>query len=175
MKYLILALFLGAFFSIVLGLILDLPYSEKLVGFGVTGLFLVVFPLFWSGIVFFLSILGGWGTMAESYPERIKIDPQCFSAQRAILGISVNYNGVLNICADYEGLHFSVMFMFRPGHRPFFVPWEDIHAVKKQHFLFQVVEMRFARTQNRPFRIYLKLADQLVAASNGRWSYEGRE
>ena len=53
MKYLILALFLGAFFSIVLGLILDLPYSEKLVGFGVTGLFLVVFPLFiyyrWKG------------------------------------------------------------------------------------------------------------------------------
>ncbi len=39
--------------SIICGLSLDLDYSEKLIGFGVVGLFLVVFPLFsyyrWKG------------------------------------------------------------------------------------------------------------------------------
>ena len=39
--------------SIISGLVLDLDYSQKLIGFGVVGLFLVVFPLFsyyrWKG------------------------------------------------------------------------------------------------------------------------------
>ena len=45
--------FLASFTSIICGLTLDVEYSEKLAGFGVVGLFLVVFPLFsyyrWKG------------------------------------------------------------------------------------------------------------------------------
>ncbi len=37
---------LASLTSILLGFILDVAYSEKLIGFGVLGLFLVVFPLF---------------------------------------------------------------------------------------------------------------------------------
>lgn len=46
MKYLILILTLASLTSIFLGFILDLEYSQKLIGFGVVGLFFVVFPLF---------------------------------------------------------------------------------------------------------------------------------
>ncbi|NNC51289.1 MAG: hypothetical protein HKO01_12230 [Flaviramulus sp.] len=46
MKYLILILTIAAFTSIILGFALDLEYSQKLIGFGVLGLFLIVFPLF---------------------------------------------------------------------------------------------------------------------------------
>jgi hypothetical protein len=38
--------FLASFSSIVCGLLLDVDYKEKLIGFGVVGLFFVVFPLF---------------------------------------------------------------------------------------------------------------------------------
>ncbi len=45
--------FLASITSIICGLSIDVDYSEKLVGFGVVGLFLVVFPLFsyyrWKG------------------------------------------------------------------------------------------------------------------------------
>jgi hypothetical protein len=45
--------FLVSFSSIICGFILDVDYSEKLIGFGVVGLFLIVFPLFsyyrWKG------------------------------------------------------------------------------------------------------------------------------
>jgi hypothetical protein len=45
--------FLGSFSSIICGYFLDVDYSQKLIGFGVIGLFLVVFPLFsyyrWKG------------------------------------------------------------------------------------------------------------------------------
>jgi len=53
MKYLILILSIAALTSILLGFILDVDYSQKLIGFGVMSLFLVVFPLFsyyrWKG------------------------------------------------------------------------------------------------------------------------------
>ena len=38
--------FLTSFASIVCGLVLDIAYTQKLIGFGVLGLFFVVFPLF---------------------------------------------------------------------------------------------------------------------------------
>ena len=46
MKYIIAFLFIVSLASIVTGYFLDVSYSEKLIGFGVVGLFVIVFPLF---------------------------------------------------------------------------------------------------------------------------------
>jgi hypothetical protein len=46
MKYVIWVFFLASIASILSGYFLEVTYSEKLIGFGVVGLFLVVFPLF---------------------------------------------------------------------------------------------------------------------------------
>ena len=53
MKYIILIATITAFTSIILGFILDVDYAQKLIGFGVMGVFFVVIPLFsyhhWKG------------------------------------------------------------------------------------------------------------------------------
>jgi hypothetical protein len=134
--------------------------------------FSVVFPLFWATIAFLISRLGGWGSMAEAYPYREPLIVQCFPLQSAILRFMSNYNAVVKICADEQGLYFSVMFLFRPGHAPFFVPWEEISGTRKQYFLYPVVDLRFQRTPNLPFRVYKRTADKLVEAGNGRWAYK---
>jgi len=46
MKYIIWFFFIASIGSIITGYIFDLEYSNKLIGFGVVGLFFVVFPLF---------------------------------------------------------------------------------------------------------------------------------
>ena len=46
MKYLIWFLFIMTMVSMLIGLTVELPYSNKLIGFGVIGLCAVVFPLF---------------------------------------------------------------------------------------------------------------------------------
>ena len=46
MKYIILFVFLAALGSILTGYILENEWSQKLIGFGVVGLFFIVFPLF---------------------------------------------------------------------------------------------------------------------------------
>lgn len=46
MKYVIVFLLVASLASIVCGYVIDASYSEKLIGFGVIGLFILVFPLF---------------------------------------------------------------------------------------------------------------------------------
>ena len=46
MKYIIIVLFFCTLFSIIIGFVIDSEYSQKFIGFGVLGLFIVVFPLF---------------------------------------------------------------------------------------------------------------------------------
>lgn len=46
MKYLISILFLVVFVLILSGILMESDFSQKLIGFGVLGLFFVVFPLF---------------------------------------------------------------------------------------------------------------------------------
>lgn len=46
MKPLIIIFTIASITSIILGFVLDVEYSQKLIGFGVMGLFFIVFPLF---------------------------------------------------------------------------------------------------------------------------------
>lgn len=46
MKYIIILAFIASLGSMLCGFLLDIDYSEKLIGFGVLGLFFVAFPLF---------------------------------------------------------------------------------------------------------------------------------
>lgn len=46
MKYLISIVFIIAFGSILAGYFINVTYAQKLIGFGVLGIFFVVFPLF---------------------------------------------------------------------------------------------------------------------------------
>lgn len=53
LHYITLVAFIASIISILCGFILNIDYAQKLIGFGVLGLFLVVFPLFsyyrWKG------------------------------------------------------------------------------------------------------------------------------
>lgn len=46
MKFLIAFFFIVSLGSIITGFVMELPYSEKLIGGGIVGLFFIVFPLF---------------------------------------------------------------------------------------------------------------------------------
>lgn len=46
MKYIIWFFFLLTMGSIIAGFVLEVDYNQKLIGFGVIGLFIIVFPLF---------------------------------------------------------------------------------------------------------------------------------
>jgi hypothetical protein len=71
-----------------------------------------------------------------------------------------------------KGFTFLSPFFSDRGIQPFFVPWGEINGTRQSYGLNKVVELRFQRTPDIPFRIYKSTADKLVEAANGRWTYK---
>ena len=137
--------------------------------------FCIVFPLFWAFNIWLASLMGGWRKVARAYPYQEPLSPNCLNWQSGNMRFGTRYNIVLKLCADDLGLYPSLFFLFRPGHPPFFVPWEEIRAVEKSYFLNRMVELRFERTPEIPFRLFKDGADKLVNISDGRFTYEKKQ
>ncbi len=86
---------------------------------------IILFAAWWCIIVYLLSILGGWRGLAIMYGQALPSGGKSFSFQAGKVGI-VSYNGVLRLTVSPPGIGFSVVRIFRPGHRPFFIPWAEI-------------------------------------------------
>jgi len=116
--------------------------------------FFIIFPLFWSGIVYFTSVLGGWSQLKQIYRYELPFNGEIIRFGSGRIGRFVNYNGILTIGRGSAGLYLSTFFMYRPGHPPLLIPWEDISMEEGQGVFFAYTEMTFARLPMLKLRIY---------------------
>ena len=130
-------------------------------------LFLVVFPLFWCGVVYLIAHVGGWVRLAQHYHYNGDFQGQQWSLQSARIGWG-NYNGVLTVGANWEGLYLNPMFLFRCGHPPLFIPWYDL-SVKQTGALFTSVEFRFQRVPSVRVNLSQKLSQRLAEVAGDAW------
>ena len=97
---------------------------------------LILLPALWCGIVFLLSHVSGWQTLARSFPERADpggIDYRLLSGRVGF----VSYRNALRVAAGAEGLHLWVLAFFRLGHKPLLIPWSAMHNRRERSFLWQ--------------------------------------
>ena len=88
--------------------------------------FLILFLLIWILACYLLSIWGGWSRLAGDYRTDADIDGSVWRFQSGALRYGLRYNGCLTIGASPSGLHLRILFLFRMGHPPLFIPWSDI-------------------------------------------------
>ena len=121
----------------------------------------------WLFVGFVLSRLG-WHSLAQCYAtERERPDRRIDFASGKV-GL-VDYSRALALGLDDQGIHFSTSFLFRFGHRPFFVPWTDIHAtIEPRLFFGKVVVLHFAKVPGVTFRIAPALANSIANTSQGK-------
>jgi len=129
--------------------------------------FLIVFPLFWMGIGVLISFWG-WRWLAAQYPEPRPFTGDYATGRSGAVGMS-RYNHVLRVGADSEGLALAVMFLFRVGHPPLFIPWEEVASVERGGIFFHHVRLRFRRSRVAVLLHGRDLEDHLRAASGGRF------
>lgn len=129
-------------------------------------IFAVVFPLFWIAAIWLTAQLSGWRQLAEVYPERPLQTPTCWKWQSIVLRWTSSYSGILTVCADDDGVTITPMRLFRFGHAPFTIPWEDMTVVNNRFS----VKLRLRRMPKLTVKITRKLAAQWVAVANGRFS-----
>ena len=135
-------------------------------------IFLVVFPGFWSLIIMLASLLGGWGALARQYPPPPLAGEEPIARWYAQhLGMRwANYSWVVTMAVYPEGLHLSVMWLFRAGHPPLFIPWEEMRLEKRFMWFQHFVRVRCERLPRVVLEIPQKAADRIEAAVGKRWA-----
>ena len=138
--------------------------------------FLIVFPLFWSAIVIFISVIAGWGTLATAYPFTAVWDEPLGKWGWQTLSMRwANYSAVVQLAAYQEGLLFDVYWMFRPGHRPFLVPWEELSVTNKQVLWQKIVRIRCERAPHIWVDMPERTAAKIAEVVGKRWPTEAKD
>ena len=101
------------------------------------------FIAFWIVLSYLISLVSGWGMIAKYYrrPEGMLLTGAKGFLTSLYLNRS-NYRKSVYIRVDDFGMHLSMLFLFRFGHPPLFVPWSDIkieerksHISGKSHYI----------------------------------------
>lgn len=95
--------------------------------------FLVVFPLWWSLVVWLIG--SGWRSIAAAFPELMPPDASAKSFSCQSGHVSARYSGVLNIALSRSHLHLRTLKIFSPGHPPIAIPWHALSNLEKCGFL----------------------------------------
>lgn len=100
----------------------------------------VAFPIFWVGVLFAMSRLSGWNTLAQKFPFQETTGGDCFWIYS--LGFATGYYGnCFYAIATLDQLTLHAIWPFQPFHPPITIPRsavEDI-AISRGTWIFQSV------------------------------------
>lgn len=131
-------------------------------------LFIPVFLAFWCGIVFAIGATGGWRRLGKRYRRDAReFTGQRWEMQSAVMGGLARYNHILTIGADMRGLYLDVIGLFRAGHPPLYVPWEQVEMRERRGWLFRYVDFTFPAVPGVRLSLLRPLAEN-VARAGGR-------
>jgi hypothetical protein len=131
-----------------------------------TALSILLFIGAWIGFCFLLSYIGGWSLLAQHYRFHEKFHGYIWSSQSGRIGL-LRLNGCLNIGANEGGLYLSMLFLFRAGSPPLFIPWKDISVSADRGVTFRYMVLRFSRVPSIELRIRERTGGKNRAKNHG--------
>lgn len=104
--------------------------------------FPVVFVAMWSGVLLLLGVVSGWRGLARRHATAHPPPPGAETVTRAALGL-VGYGHTLEVGFLPDALDLRVVPMFRPGHAPLRIPWDQVrHEGEGFSLVGRVVKLR---------------------------------
>lgn len=132
--------------------------------------FLIVFICLWLFISVSISYISGWWSLSQYYQAKTYNLKRIWRFQSVIMRMMTRYGGCINVGVTDKGLFLSVLFLFRVGHPPLLIPWEDISVERYNSFFIKGVKLRFSRVPNVPLRLREKLARNINSQIDGKWN-----
>ncbi len=140
------------------------------------GLFVSIFPIYflalWCLVATVISFVGGWHTLAGLYRARVPFSGTKRRMQSGQMRWLTNYNSVLTLGANPEGLYLASMFLFRFMHPPLFIPWNQIRVRRSKGWIFEYVIFTLGSEAGIPLRLRAGVADDLRRDAGGAWPVE---
>ncbi|HEY1380157.1 MAG TPA: hypothetical protein VGF55_25370 [Gemmataceae bacterium] len=129
-----------------------------------------LFAVLWCGVLLLIGRMGGWSRLAAAYRHDGRFDGYrtrfaSGELRGPLLGLPCNYGGCLTLGSNPDGLYLAVLPLFRPGHPPLFIPWQDVTAEVKQGWLTTSTTFAFRRAPAVRLRVAHRLARRLVESA----------
>jgi hypothetical protein len=102
-------------------------------GLAVLGLALLV-PF---GLIFVLSRVSGWSTLADLYPLQGDSPRPLVRLGYGVFRGWIGYNGGIVVSANERGLYLAAMpIVLSLCNRPIFIPWSELRAIRMRRTMF---------------------------------------
>ena len=128
------------------------------------------FVFIWIVISALISYLGGWWSLSQYYQSRPHNIRKKWLFQTAAMRFMTGYGNCLNVAVTDRGLLLSVLFIFRFGHPPLLIPWEDIRVEKYNSWMMKGIRLNFTRVPNVPLILRKGLARNINDEIDGKWN-----
>lgn len=107
----------------------------ELLVIGIVVLFPIVFGLFWCFVVWLLAQVGGWARLGAMFPAGDEPAGERFDFQSFRMGVA-NYKNIVTVVLSEKGLYLRPFFLFRIGHPPLLIPWNQLLDPRQKNMLF---------------------------------------
>jgi hypothetical protein len=133
---------------------------------------LLAATIIWFAVCQLVSVFSGWRFLARHYRTGSKFSGTKLPFESGDLdGWSLSQALVLG-CGD-GGLYLATIAIFRPGHAPLLVPWNDVHAIRQRGRWMDSAVLEFRKALGYKLRISLQTAERLRVLSGGRLELHG--
>jgi hypothetical protein len=123
------------------------------------------FVALWCFASFFLSFISGWFALSSRFTKESEPNGPTKSAGPFFYTVYMrfwgHYGSVIRMTAAGEALYLSVPFLFRIGHPPLCVPWNEIQFSRTKYFFRPYVVLTIGSQERIPMRISERMARKL--------------
>jgi hypothetical protein len=133
--------------------------------------FAIFFCVVWAMASFVISMASGWNVLSKRfYCAKGTFHGETRTFQSARMGFLTNYGSCLRIGADKSGLYMSIFPIFRLGHPPLLIPWEEITICPGETgLIFKQRTFTLGRQEAISLRISASLVASLQQAVGKGW------
>jgi hypothetical protein len=138
-------------------------FSERLVSQPL--LFLPFFVFIWVLASYVIALIGGWRALAgRDAAGAAEFTGEKWSMQSGRMRWTTRYNGALTVGANAEGLYLGVLFMFRVGHPPLYVPWTAVSLRENRGLVFTYITIDFLEEPGISLTVSRQLGEKIAKA-----------
>lgn len=120
-----------------------------------------------------VAVVGGWRSLAGRYRTERELPEHRRSLQRAQMRLGTNYNNILTLGSDADGLYMAMPKLLSLGHPRLFIPWSEIQVEEPQRWFFFMTRRLRLGPDRIPLRVREALADFLLEARGASGSLSG--
>jgi hypothetical protein len=132
----------------------------------------LLFPLFWVVVCVVIAYASGWQQLAATCRAQQPFDGKRWAFQSGRMRWGMGYNNCLTVGADQVGLYLSLLVLFRAGHPPLFIRWEEMTVGQTAFLFMRSCRIEFRSAPGVPLMISARLAEKLKAEAGAAWPLE---